>query len=187
MAWELFGVAIYHAELHSFQSFLANYYRPTYQQIIERMKSGSILHADETSAGVRGDDNGYVWVIATMQEVAYLYHKSREGDYIRSLLGTFHGVLISDFFAAYDGIDCVKQKCLIHLIRDLNDDLIGNPYDEELQCIAREFGAVLKAIVATIDLYGLKQRHLAKHEQAVERFFGSLEGRPIESEVADHH
>ena len=26
---------------------------------------------------------------------------------------------MSDFYAAYDGIRCPQQKCLIHLIRDL--------------------------------------------------------------------
>ena len=41
----------------------------------------------------------------------------------------FHGVLISDFFASYDGLDCAKQKCLVHLIRDLNDDLIASGLD----------------------------------------------------------
>ena len=31
----------------------------------------------------------------------------------------FAGVLVSDFWAAYSILVCVKQKCLVHLLRDL--------------------------------------------------------------------
>ena len=30
-------------------------------------------------------------------------------------------VLVSDFYAVYDGIDCLKQRCLVHLLRELHD------------------------------------------------------------------
>ena len=46
------------------------------------------------------------------------------------MLRNFKGVLVSDFYAAYDAIDCPQQKCLIYFIRDLNDDLLKNPYDD---------------------------------------------------------
>ena len=64
---------------------------------------------------------GYVWVLASMEEVAYFYTPTREGDTIQALLKDFSGVLVSDFYAAYDAINCPQQKCLIHFIRDLND------------------------------------------------------------------
>jgi hypothetical protein len=31
------------------------------------------------------------------------------------------GVLVTDFYAAYHQIDCKKQKCLVHLLRDLHE------------------------------------------------------------------
>ena len=62
----------------------------------------------------------------------YVYAPTREGDTLRETLAGFKGVLVSDFYAAYDAMDCPQQKCLIHLIRDLNDDLLKNPFDEEL-------------------------------------------------------
>jgi predicted RecB family nuclease len=186
MAREFFGVSIYHAELYTFQAQMACYYRPTYNQILTRITSGQMLHADETSAGVRGA-NGYVWVLATMQDVAYQYHQTRDGDAIRSLLRDFRGVLITDFFASYDVIACTKQRCLIHLIRDFNDDLLANPYDDELRCMTDEFATLLKSIVQTIDRQGLKQRYLAGHEQDVERFFNAVAGRDLVSEVAQKY
>jgi Transposase IS66 family len=41
------------------------------------------------------------------------------------LLKNFHGVLVSDFYSAYDTIGCPQQKCLIHLIRDINQELLN--------------------------------------------------------------
>ena len=84
---------------------------------------GNLIHADETKVNVRGKD-GFVWVLANMEEVAYIYSDTRQGDTLHSLLKDFTGVLVSDFYAAYDGIQCPQQKCLIHLIRDLNDAVL---------------------------------------------------------------
>ena len=36
---------------------------------------------------------------------------------------------------------CAQQKCLIHLARDINDDLFHSPFDEELKGLAQAFVA----------------------------------------------
>ncbi len=78
---------------------------------------------------------------------------------------------MSDFYAAYDSMNCPQQKCLIHLIRDLNEDLGKQRFDKELEEIVRAFSSVLQPIVETIDRFGLKTRFLRKHKRAVEQFF----------------
>ena len=70
---------------------------------------------------------------------------------LEDVLDGFSGVLVSDFYAAYDSVPCAQQKCLIHLMRDINEDLHRNPFDDELKEIARRFGALLREIVETID------------------------------------
>ena len=40
----------------------------------------------------------------------YMYRPTREGDFLRELLKDFHGVLVSDFYAAYDAIECPQQN-----------------------------------------------------------------------------
>jgi hypothetical protein len=46
--------------------------------------------------------------------------QSRGGKVIIDLLGkAFGGTLVSDFHSAYLKIDCKKQKCLCHLLREL--------------------------------------------------------------------
>ena len=97
----------------------------------------------------------------------------------------FKGVLVSDFYSGYESLPCKQQKCLVHLIRDMNDDLMGNPYDEEFKALAAEFGKLLRSIVDTIDRYGLKRRHLHKHKAEVARFFRDLAARVYRSELAE--
>jgi len=116
--------------------------------------------------------------------VAYLYAGGREGAFLPEMLKEFKGVLVTDFYGAYDSLGCAQQKCLIHLIRDLNDDVLSHPYDEELKAIARDFASLLKPIVKTIDRWGLKQRFLKKHEVEVNRFYKKLAKMECRSEVA---
>jgi hypothetical protein len=66
----------------------------------------------------------------------------------------------------------------------MNSDLQGSPYDGEFKSLASEFGQLLRTIIATIDRYGLKQRHLNKHKAEVNRFFRALASRQYRSELA---
>src|SRR5450631_2637463 len=93
---------------HTFKSGAAQAYRDTYANIMKRLCSGRLVHVDETHISVKGKD-GFVWVLTSMEEVAYFYTPTREGSTIRSMLSNFSGVLVTDFYAAYDGIDCPQQ------------------------------------------------------------------------------
>jgi hypothetical protein len=119
-----------------------------------------------------------------MDRVYYFYRPSREGDFLEQMLGPFDGTLISDFFTAYDSLPCRQQKCLAHLIRDIDDDLLHNPLDTELKTLASEFGGLLKSIIITVDKFGLKRRHLHKHKKDVHRFMKAIGNRSFSSEVA---
>jgi len=93
---------------------------------------------------------------------------------IRAMLKNFVGVLVSDFYAAYDSIECPQQKCLIHFIRDLNDDLLKHPYDDALKRLVGAFAGLVKPMVDTVDRRGLKKRFLGKHRIFVDRFYRRL-------------
>jgi Transposase IS66 family len=104
--------------------------------------NGELIHADETKANVKGK-LAYVWVFTNLREVVYLYADTREADVLHAALAGFKGVLVSDFYAAYDSFDCPQQKCLIHLLRDLNEDVLNHPYDEELKELVKSFGSLV--------------------------------------------
>jgi predicted RecB family nuclease len=182
---ECFGLPIYTDQVHNLKHLLAQYYEATYERLLERIVAGHLIHADETEVHVRGVGKAYVWVFTNLEEVVFLYRPSREGDFLHDLLKDFRGVLVSDFYAAYDSLGCPQQKCLVHLVRDFNQDIRCNPWDEELKSLAGEFGSLLRGIVETIDRYGLRRRHLGKHRRAVDGFFDTVAGRAPCSEVAE--
>jgi predicted RecB family nuclease len=128
MLEDLFGVRVGDSEMHMLKSLMARFYKATYQELLEKIISGTLLHVDETAVQLR-EGKGYVWVFANIEEVVYMYRPTREGDFLRELLKNFRGVLVSDFYATYDGIECPQQKCLIHLMRDINQELLDNPFD----------------------------------------------------------
>jgi len=122
----------------------AEYYRETRKKILAEMVEGNLIHADETRIRLHGT-TAYVWVFTTFREVAYFYSETREGSLVQSALDGFKGVLVSDFYAAYDSIPCAQQKCLLHLMRDLNDAVLDNPYDESIKVIVTAFAELLRA------------------------------------------
>ena len=99
-------------------------------------------------------------------------------------LREFSGVLVSDFYAVYDSFDCPNQKCLIHLVRDLNGAMLDSPYDEELKHIVANFGRLLKSIVDDVDRRGLRKHFLRKHNLAVARFYRKVVVRTYGSSAA---
>jgi Transposase IS66 family len=153
------------------------------RHLVNRLCHGQLLHVDETKVHLRHKD-GFVWVFANMEDVAYVYSDTREGNLVQTMLKDFKGVLVSDFYAAYDSIQCPQQKCLIHLIRDLNDDVLKHPYDEELKKLVLAFTVLLKAMVESIDRYGLKSRFLKKYLVSVERFYRQLSQSNLQSDTA---
>jgi predicted RecB family nuclease len=183
MFQEFFGLRVPYLEIYNFKVLMARRYRPTVRRILDKLIAGTVIHADETHANLQ-KGKGYVWTLANMEEVVYLFKPTREGDFLHELLKGFSGVLVTDFFSAYESLPCEQQKCLVHLIRDMNHDLLNNPIDDEFKFLVQAFGQLLREIVATIDRYGLKKRHLNKHMDDVDRFFRSLTDREFHSDLA---
>jgi len=181
---KLFGLHFPRGWTNQMKSAAADSYQSTYENLLKRLCSGCLLHVDETSISVKGV-GCYVWVLASLEEVAYFYTPTREGGTIQALLTDFSGVLVSDFYAAYDAINCPQQKCLIHFIRDLNEALLKQPYDVGLKRLAGDFAGVLKPMIETVDRRGLKKRFLRKHRSSVHRFFSRLSDWLVTSEAAE--
>ena len=178
----VFDVPILTNMVNDIKHSMARKYEPTYRAILEDIASGSVVHADETKGVVYGGGH-YVWVFANLTSVGYVYSESREGSTVSDVLAEFTGVLVSDFYSAYDSIPCRQQKCLIHLMRDINDDLLKHPFNEELTLVAKWFGILLRDIVQTIDRYGLKRFHLGKHKRGAAKFLADVASPNCSTEV----
>ena len=186
MMKEYFGLNIRFSVIHIFKALMAEYYRPTYASLIKKLVAGRVIHADETEIKLK-KSRGYIWVFTSLEEVVFMYKPTREGDFLKELLSEFQGILISDFYSAYDSPPCTQQKCLIHLIRDLNNDLLKAPFNEELKGLVQEFASLLRSMIETVDRFGLKAHFLRKHKVFVERFYRDLSRRDYQSEIALHY
>jgi hypothetical protein len=99
------------------------------------------------------------------------------------MLEGFQGVLVSDFFSAYESVKCAQQKCLRHFLRDVNEDLKKHPFDEEFKAFAQRFGTLLRSIVDTIDKHGLSAHFLSRHVADARSFVETVSSGSYSSEV----
>jgi transposase len=92
-----------------------------YEQIHAQAQQAAALHADETGWRVNGKTH-WLWCFSTPQETLYLIDRSRAGPALRKFFREeFAGTLICDFWGAYNAVVCSrKQRCLVHLLRDLD-------------------------------------------------------------------
>ena len=125
--------------------------------------------------------------LTSIDKVYYFYKPSREGSFLQEFLGDFAGVLVSDFYTAYDSLKCEQQKCLVHFVRDIDDDVMKNPLDTELKDMAQSFGALLRPIIETVDRRGLKKRYLQKHKPSTLRFLKSVASTEFSSRLANRY
>ena len=94
--------------------------QPAVRGILEQVRASPVVHADES--GWRQDGaNGYVWTFSTPSE-RYFLRRGRDKGVVDEVLDpSFGGVLVSDFYAAYNHYPGLKQRCWAHLLRDIHD------------------------------------------------------------------
>ena len=124
---------------------LALILEPWYQQIGHEARSSAVLHADETGSRVNGQ-TWWLWCFATGQVCYYMIDRSRGSPALQKFFAeAFDGVLITDFWAAYNSL-CAedKQRCLVHLLRELsavdekNDSAEWKAFSKKLRRLLRD-------------------------------------------------
>ena len=95
--------------------------RPWYNAILEEIQNQAVLNADETGWRVLGKTY-WLWCLATKNAAYYLIDPKHGGSVLKRLFRSFfNGVLVTDFWGAYNSVSCLtNQKCIPHLLWDLN-------------------------------------------------------------------
>jgi hypothetical protein len=179
----VFKLNIPQPTLHRFKASVARRYEPAKEAVLGELLRGPSLCVDETEARLR-NEKAHVWVFAGINGAYYECRDSRNGQFLTKRLNGFGGVLVSDFFTAYDSIESPQQKCLIHLIRDMNEDVKANPFDLELREIVQAFALIMRPIIETVDRYGLTRNRLKRHKIAALGFVEKVIGNRASSEAA---
>jgi hypothetical protein len=105
------------------------------EAILARIRGSPVVHGDETGWREAGR-NGYTWTFSTPTE-RYFVHGSREKEMVDEVLGDeFSGVLVSDFYAAYNHYPGMKQRCWAHLLREVHELRVAHPSDASVQAWA---------------------------------------------------
>ena len=91
-----------------------------YEQIGEEVKAGGVVCADETGWRVAGILH-WLWCFTTSTATYYMIDRSRGEPALKKFFTeALAGVLITDFWGPYEHvIAAFKQKCLVHLLREL--------------------------------------------------------------------
>jgi hypothetical protein len=90
---------------------------PTYEWLVEALRRAGVVHADETGWRVERR-NAWLWVFASKDITIYAIRFSRGHEVPADMLGDdFTGVLIVDGLASYDVLECVKGRCVAHILR----------------------------------------------------------------------
>ncbi len=114
------------------------------EKLLEEVRASPVVHADET--GWRQDgQNGYLWSFSTPRQHYLAIRQSRASEVVREVLGEdFSGVLVSDFYSAYNFLDAPHQRCWVHLLRDIHELEERHPEDESLVQWARQVHALYR-------------------------------------------
>jgi hypothetical protein len=167
---DVFNESVTVGTIVNFIKYFSGYYSYTETLSIQRLLESPFIHVDETLISIQGI-NHYVWVFTNGKQVIFRMTETRETTMVHEFLSGYKGVLISDFYGGYDAIPCRQQKCLVHLIRDINNDLWNDPYNREYEVFVSRVNDLLGPIFEAVEKYGLKKWHLIKFKKSVDYFY----------------
>lgn len=135
------------------------------EELRDQLRSSAVVHGDETGWREAGE-NGYLWSFSTEQVHYLVRRKSRASEVVREVLGEdFSGVLVSDFYSAYNFLDCPHQRCWVHLLRDVHELVERHPDDESLM----QWAKALKELYLEAKATSQRAKGLPKAERVAAR------------------
>src|SRR5271157_557390 len=106
---DMFGERTSPTTVVNFVRSLADLYGPCEKANLDRLLTSPFIHADETRLSIQGTDY-YAWILTDGRHVVLRLTETRETTMIRELLSDYKGVVVSNFYAGYDGVGCLQQS-----------------------------------------------------------------------------
>ncbi len=157
---ELCGLRIAASTVGGFNNQARNKCLPVYEALKEKVKSAPYIHADETGCPVNGK-NYWDWIFATTTVCLHVIHESRGQKVVEEILGKkYGGILITDFLSAYNKIEAKdKQRCLVHLLRDLKKVLECTNHDDPNHIYCQRLKDTIQMAVELSERYNEDEIH----------------------------
>jgi predicted RecB family nuclease len=182
-AEDQFGAKIGQSTIVKFLRNFASYYAETEELITQKILQSLCIHVDETKVNIQGVDQ-YVWVFTDGKHVVFKLTPTREAEIVHEFLGDYAGTLISDFYPGYDSVKYKQQKCWVHLIREMNDDLWKSPFDSEFEGFVLNVRNLIVPILEVVEDHGLKTKKLNKFNNSVTQFYDNTINKTYKSDLA---
>ena len=141
----IYNVKMTNAALITFLKRIAHHNEEVYNQILLKLIKRKVIYADETRWPIHGV-KWWVWIFSSESECVYILSDKRDHKVPCSLLNDYKGILVCDFYSAYEKVKCKQQKCLVHVLRDFQRALKKAPYDEELKIFIEDFLKIFEPI-----------------------------------------
>jgi transposase len=89
-------------------------------EILKAIRASPHLHMDETGWKISGT-NHWLWACVNERLAYYQIAQSRGAKIPKAILPKdYSGILVTDFYSAYNRLPGKKQKCLVHLMREMH-------------------------------------------------------------------
>jgi len=116
---ELAGLEITAGALAQSLQTLSHWLKVEQQTILSAIRAGPYVHIDETGWRLDGKSH-WLWAFVNKKLAYYRIEPSRGRKIVKdTLTDTYGGTIISDFYGIYFRLPYKKQKCLVHLLREL--------------------------------------------------------------------
>lgn len=123
------GLSLSEGEIVGLLHQTARQAQPLVAAIRRQVQASPAVCADETGWRENGQ-NGYVWTFSTPTQ-RFFVRRGRNKEVVDEVLGEgFGGVLVSDFYAAYDHYPGLHQRCWPHLLREIHS--LTNIYPDDV-------------------------------------------------------
>jgi Transposase IS66 family/zinc-finger binding domain of transposase IS66 len=117
---DFFGLTVSRAGLLGHLHWAGQLFEPIVEELFERLRNSPVVQGDETGWRINGQ-TAWAWCFRDPKLALFLIDRHRSRDVLVRVLGeSFAGTLVSDFYAAYNRFNCPKQRCLVHLLRELD-------------------------------------------------------------------
>ena len=120
-----------------------------HDEIIQAIRAAKVVYGDETGWKILGK-NGQCWILTAPEKpvTRYIVADTRGAGVLDEALGeNFQGIMVSDFYAVYDGRGAEQQKCWAHLLRETHLLTRGDPDNRERQRLHQELNNIYAAII----------------------------------------
>jgi transposase len=168
---DYFGLTVSRAGLLGHLRWGGTLFAPVVEKLWELLRQSPVVQGDETGWRIDGQP-AWAWCFRDPRLALFLIDRHRNREVlVRALGSSFAGTLVSDFYAVYNGLDCAKQRCLVHLLRELaklREELPGPAVRAFIQPLLRLFQDAI-ALGKNRDQRGA-QAFVAARQRILDRF-----------------